>query len=122
LADKSEWKERAAQMMEELLQAVIRYPTSFGAWACLLQEWTGTTLEIAIVGEEFRKGLREVLNGYWPHRVIAADATGQEGYPLLEGRGQEGRTLYYLCKDYSCRKPLENSTEFVQLLEKERKS
>ncbi len=40
LLDRPEWKQQAMEIVAALGNAVVRYPTSFSYWACLLQEMT----------------------------------------------------------------------------------
>ncbi len=39
ITDKSDWKERAVSITDAVSQMAIRYPTSFGDWLNLVQEW-----------------------------------------------------------------------------------
>ena len=50
--DKSEWKEKSIRMISSLGNAIVRYPTSFGSWACSLLEISTGTNEIVVISEE----------------------------------------------------------------------
>ncbi|MGO8056350.1 hypothetical protein, partial [Rhizobium leguminosarum] len=52
--DKPSWREKAIRMTGNLQQVIVRYPTSFGVWASLLQSITFGVPEIALVGENFK--------------------------------------------------------------------
>jgi uncharacterized protein YyaL (SSP411 family) len=104
--DEEEWKLRAQQMTISLGKAMINYPSSFGMWTCFLQEMIHTTNEIVILGEEFQKLLEEVLLTYIPNKVIMGSKESDFYYPLLAGKDSKGSTLIYLCKDFSCRQPV----------------
>ena len=61
LFDKKEWKDRSEKMIASLEQAIIRYPTSFGTWACLLQEKKNGTDEIIMTGIKYLSHHIELL-------------------------------------------------------------
>jgi len=56
-------------MVSALANAITMYPTSFGIWACLLQEIITGTSEIAVVGTDFIPVHTELLRQYIPHKV-----------------------------------------------------
>jgi uncharacterized protein YyaL (SSP411 family) len=96
---------------------VIKYPSSFGAWACCLQQFVYGTQEIAIVGEDYLERLREVSRAYLPHKVLMAAPQANQDYPLLAVRGKTGETLLYLCKDFSCRQPVHETAALLKQAE-----
>jgi uncharacterized protein YyaL (SSP411 family) len=100
-------------------QVVINYPTSFGFWATQHLEHVFGTLELAIVGDQYQHLLVETLHHFIPQKVLQSNPLDNENFPLLTGRFREGKTYIYLCRDYSCRKPLDNVPELLQLIEKE---
>ena len=62
--------------------------------------------EIAIVGEEALSKAEKINQVYIPGKVIMASRSGEEEYELLKGRYQEGQTLIYLCRNYTCQRPV----------------
>ncbi|HYC41286.1 MAG TPA: thioredoxin domain-containing protein [Chitinophagaceae bacterium] len=106
LFDQPAWRERSEKMLRSLSQVVIRYPTSFGFWACLLQELAWGTDEIAVTGEGARDLLRELLGEYLPHRVIMATEQGEQSFPLLAGKAGGATAQIWLCRNYSCQRPV----------------
>jgi uncharacterized protein YyaL (SSP411 family) len=115
--DKPLWRRQAEGMLQSLGRAVIKYPSSFGAWACCLQQFVYGTQEIAIVGEDYLERLREVSRAYLPHKVLMAAPQANQDYPLLAGRGKTGETLLYLCKDFSCRQPVHETSALLKQAE-----
>jgi hypothetical protein len=77
------------------------------------------TLEIAVVGEGAVKEGGKVLRSFVPYKVYQASVEANEEFPLLRGKHSGGRTSFFLCKNYSCKKPVYDSTAFLQLIEKE---
>jgi uncharacterized protein len=116
LFDKNDWKQMSRDMISSLGRAVTRYPTSFGNWACLLQEIIAGTNEIAIVGDDFSKIHQEILKEYIPHRVLMAAATGDNSYPLLVEKTGARLTTIFLCRNYTCNKPVFSANQLISLI------
>ena len=117
--DKPEWKQRAENMTAFLGNAIVSYPSSFGMWTCFLQEIIYTTNEIVILGEEFQKLLTQLLSVYIPSRIIMGSRESDIYYPLLAGKGIKGFTKIYLCRDFSCRQPVDNIEALLVQIEDE---
>ncbi len=118
----TEWKERAVSLTDAVSQMAVRYPTSFGVWMNLLQEWVRGTWEIAIVGKTAPEMAEQLLKEYIPNRVIQFTTTENERFPLLKGKILSDLTTLFLCRNYSCQKPVNRTVDFVQLLERELQS
>jgi hypothetical protein len=115
--DNMQWQQESVQLVGSLLQAITRYPGSFGVWACHLLGLQKGYLEIAIVGEGSRIGCDEVLKWFLPYRVIQAAQSANKNFPLLDGKiPEKGTSLYYLCSNYKCLKPAGNTREFQAIL------
>jgi uncharacterized protein YyaL (SSP411 family) len=120
LYDRPEWKQRAQNMIESVSQVAMRYPTSFGIWIDLVQELVYGTMEVAIVGKGASQAAVGVLaEAYMPYKVFQSSETGNDEFPLLRDKGEEGRISFFLCRNYSCAKPVHEKAEFIQLVEKE---
>ena len=118
LFDKDQWKKRSLGMVQSLGKAIIRYPTSFGQWACLLQEIIAGTNEIVIVGSDFSTMQKEILGKYIPHRVLMASLTADNSFPLLVEKEAAGQTTIFLCRNYTCLNPVFSANELITLINK----
>jgi uncharacterized protein len=116
LFDQQEWKKRSAKMLGTLSRAVIKYPGSFGNWACFLQELANTTFEIAITGLSPANVHFEVLENYIPHRVLITSSGETGQYPHLAGKEPLEQTLVYLCSDYACSAPVFSAKALMLLI------
>ena len=110
------WIKQARNMAEQTGDAVIRYPSSFANWACLLQQFICGVPEIAVTGNASLDILPEILKEYIPVKVVQSSAVPLEEFPLLQGKNFASSSLIYVCKDYSCKKPVENVKEIKSLL------
>ena len=116
LTANKEWGDRARTMVGSLGKVIIKYPTSFGYWASLLEEMTRGTNEIVIGGKQSGKLHEEVLKEYIPNRVLMMTETGDPGFPLLEGRAAEKPSVY-LCRNYTCQQPVFSAKALIMLID-----
>ncbi|MBN8668982.1 MAG: thioredoxin domain-containing protein [Chitinophagales bacterium] len=110
--DRPEWGERGRRITTSLGQAIIKYPTSFARWACILLEQVAGTREIAVVGEKADDLFREILAQYIPHNIIMYSKGPNNHFPLLNDKKGEENGLVYVCHNYSCLRPVSNLMEF----------
>jgi Highly conserved protein containing a thioredoxin domain len=114
--DRSEWKEKAINMVRSMGELPIRYPTSFGVWLSLIHEIIAGTKEISIVGNQWKEYLGELLSEYIPYKILMVSKDGMEGYPMLAGKGQNDQTIIYLCTNYECTQPVDSIKRLISLL------
>jgi uncharacterized protein YyaL (SSP411 family) len=119
LFERNDWKERAVGMAEAVNQMAVRYPTSFGVWTNLIQELVFGTLELVVIGQGANEARKELLKRFIPYKVFMSSDTENDAFPLLKGKKGGSLTSFYLCKNYSCKNPVNDSTQFIQLIEKE---
>ncbi len=114
--DNQEWKLRARKITIALGKVITNYPSSFGMWTCFLQELIHSTHEIVILGKEFKSLLKQVLSLYIPNRIIMGPKESDFYYPLLTGKDSKDSTQIYLCKDFSCRQPVNSIAALLELI------
>jgi len=116
--DIKEWRERSEKLLNNLGNAIIRYPVSFGYWANLVFEVLSGSDEIAIVGKEVDKLREEVLGEYIPFRLLMSSESESDQFPMLAGKPFTAPPSIYLCKQYSCQNPVQTRDDFVKLLKR----
>jgi uncharacterized protein len=116
--DTKEWKERALGMVNQLLEMVVKYPTSFAGWAALVVGLKNGVNEIAVVGENYSDLRNRLLEHFIPSKVLqSGNNFTHELFPLLKEKNQvEGKTLLYLCKNYQCNAPTADLKGFINKL------
>jgi uncharacterized protein len=114
--NRPEWSGRAEEMAAAAGDMTIKYPTSFGVWLALLFQITQGTNEVAVLGPAWRETLIRILQLFIPHKVIMAVPSPDDRYPLLAGKQAVEKDFIYLCKNYSCRQPVETVASFAKLL------
>jgi uncharacterized protein YyaL (SSP411 family) len=98
--------------------AITRYPTSFGIWACLLQEVILGTNEIAIVGKWSENLKQELLKHYIPHRILMISDQPDQDFPLLTGKPETNPASVYLCRNFICLHPVFSINDLIALIYK----
>ena len=116
--DENVWQERSFKIIRSMGNTIVRYPTSFGFWDCLMQEIVEGTNEIAIISTDFNRTLTEVLKKYIPHKIIMSGTDGSNSFPLLSGRENTGKVTVYLCRNYTCEKPVSSVSELLDLIKR----
>lgn len=115
--DNSDWRKQAEKMIGGLGQSIIRYPTSFGGWALLLQAIVEGVHEIAVVGDKADEIIKEILTHYIPIKIIQRSGGSAVFFPLLDNKHVEtDQTGIFLCRNYSCQRPVGSVKEFLSLL------
>jgi len=114
--DKSAWKEKSILMISSLGNAIVRYPTSFGSWACNLLQISVGINEIVVISEEPQHILTQVLKEYIPHKIIMAAADGSNSFPLLSGKAKQIQPAVYLCRNYTCENPVSSIDALMDLI------
>ncbi len=116
LFDQEHWREMVEKILSSLGNAIIKYPTSFGNWACLLKEIIDGTQEIAIVGESSAELISQVLAEFIPQKIFMTTSAKTDNFPLLRGKLPANPPLIYLCKRYACQQPVASLDELRKLL------
>ena len=114
--DKSDWREKSVQLISSLGNAIVRYPISFGSWACSLLEISIGPTEIVIISDEPQDILTQVLKEYIPHKIIMSATEGSNSFPLLSGKGKYHEAALYLCRDYTCENPVSSISALIDLI------
>ena len=111
----NDWKEKAINISFTLSNIIINYPGSFGVWATLMQAITYNIPEIVITGTEINDLREGFLRNFIPYKIFQSATQETNQFPLLSGKPVYAMPQIYLCKDYSCQKPV---TEIAELLDK----
>ncbi len=115
--DKHEWNEMADEMLQTIKENVVKYPSSFAVWAMLLQNKVHGMNEIVVAGKNIFKALSDVNTSFIPNKIIQSTKKDNEDFPLLAGKWKENfDTLFYLCRNYECEKPVGTLADLLDLI------
>ncbi len=112
--DNTIWKENAAGFLKTLAGLIIKYPTSFGNWACLLIDIFAGINELAICGQKFEILRDELLTHFIPNKVVQCSYNAKMNeYPLLAQKCISPKPLIYLCRNYTCQAPTDDIASII---------
>lgn len=118
ILDKTEWKEKAIQMILSVGGGIVHYATSFGNWALLLQKLVWPDKEIVLIGADYLKYLQPILSRFDNNIIVMSATKENPKYPLLADKGLTAQTQFFLCENYQCSQPSSRIEEFMKKLEK----
>ena len=116
--DIHEWKQRVVDMLKAIQETTLKYPTSFGNWAIVTHLLVAGMQEVVLAGENLHGILKEILHIFMPNKVLQISVAGFENksFPLLQGKDAYSEPVIFLCKDYACHAPVNNTKSFIRLL------
>lgn len=110
LLERSDWLEQSAALLHNMIQTVVRYPTSFARWATFMQRYSKGLKQLIISGKEAGVQLRQWQQSYHPEIFAMADKTGLSTGAFLHKHVEE-ETWCYLCADFVCGRPVKDVSE-----------
>ena len=121
--DRPELREAAVAAMRAYGKQMTRYPRGFAKSLSLVDFLTEGPVELALVGPKDDPtflALRDTIRSvYLPNRILATShrTDGASSHPLLAGKKPvDGRTALYICRDFSCQRPLTNNVSAAEAL------
>jgi uncharacterized protein YyaL (SSP411 family)/aryl-alcohol dehydrogenase-like predicted oxidoreductase len=121
--DRRDLREAAIGGIRAYGRQIARYPRAFAKSLAAVDLLAEGPIELAFVGAPNDPGLEAlqlaVREEFLPRRVIASsDGTHTpSGHPLLAGKGLvEGKAALYICRNFSCQRPLTDPREVAESL------
>jgi uncharacterized protein YyaL (SSP411 family) len=124
LTGEVDYERVAVDILRAMSKSAAKYPGAFGHLLSTLNFHLSSPEEIAIVGDPRADDtlalLKVVYGHYRPSKVVALGLPKDEGevvIPLLAGRNRlEGRATAYVCRRFTCQRPVNTPHELaVQL-------
>jgi uncharacterized protein len=114
--DIPEWKNKAISACISISKLILKYPTSFGIWATVLQAITYVIPEVVVTGSKLNTISKEILSNFIPFKIYQSTILKNDQFPLLKDKPIFREPLIFLCKGYVCQPPVTETSEFIQLL------
>jgi hypothetical protein len=108
--DNKDYEEKSLQLIKNVSQDLKNNLNYYSNWAQGLISQVFPPIEIAIVGKEWKEKLKEFQKEFLPN-VIYSGGDKEGTLSLLENKLVDGKTLIYVCKNKSCRLPVEKAGE-----------
>jgi hypothetical protein len=110
--DNNDYKEKYLQLLKNVSEDLKTNLNYYSNWAQVMILQVFPTIEIAIVGKDWKEKLKELQRSYFPNAIYSGGES--EGkLPLLQNKSVEGKTLIYVCKNKSCRLPVEKVSDAI---------
>lgn len=116
MLNKNSYSEKAAKMLNSVLDDLVHYGPGYSNWGCLALFLTYPAKEIAIVGKTVNELLKELHKHSFTNTILAVSRESS-ALPLLENRFVEGKTLFYVCQNYACQLPVQSAEEALKQLD-----
>jgi uncharacterized protein YyaL (SSP411 family) len=97
---------------------VERYPSSVGHLLAVAASRLAGIRELAIVGPDAHHLADAAWAGFHPGLALAVSQTPDAPIPLLEGRWSDGATLAYVCRDFTCERPVSTVEQLIDSLKR----
>ena len=114
--DNKKYSEMSARMLASIQENISKHPSSFSNWANLMMNFTLPFVECVITGPQADEKRKSISGSYLPDLIFAGGSQKESSLPLLEDRFQSGKTLIYICSNKTCKLPVENPQDAVELL------
>lgn len=103
-------------MLQNMKANISNYPSSYSNWADLAIDNITPFREIVISGNDAEKFRKELTTNYLPGVLLAGSDEENNSLSLLQNRFSEGKTLIYVCSGHTCKLPVENVQNALELL------
>lgn len=114
--ERTEWIEQAYIMLQRMASSAGRYTTSFGYWACLLQQYVYGIKTVAGMGEGWETGKKELEKEMVPGAFLLTSKKEISEIPMLKGKYSGKETRVYICTDDACLPPIADIAQVLKHL------
>lgn len=98
---------KSKKMLSSMMPNVTEYAQFYAKWGALLVNNAIPYYEIAVVGKDAGQMLGELQKEHLPNTLIVGSTEDSE-LPLFAERYTEDGTLIYVCRDNTCKLPVDN--------------
>ncbi|MGM0619948.1 MAG: thioredoxin domain-containing protein [Bacteroidota bacterium] len=112
---KPAYKNYVQKMLQNVISHFSKYPMAFANWGTCMLKMVKPYFEMAIIGPDADEFLQELQLEFRPNILWASSKTDAE-IPILRGRLKKGKTLIYVCREGTCKLPVENPGEALELI------
>jgi uncharacterized protein YyaL (SSP411 family) len=113
--DNEHFSKTAVTMLNNVKPEIQQYGSGYSNWLDLMLNYTFPFYEVAIAGEDVFAKISELNTTYIPNKIIAGSPQNNT-MPLLKNRYLENETLIYVCVDNTCKLPVSEVENAINLL------
>ena len=115
---REDYKDKAVQMLNNVIGDLKGYPSGYSNWLNLLINQVYPFYEVAIVGKAAQQKSVELNTIYIPNKMLCG-STKESKLPLLENRYSKGQTRIFVCENKVCQMPVEEVKKAFELMNKD---
>ena len=110
------YQEIATSMLNNVTLKIKENGRFFSNWLDLMLHYSNPYYEVVIVGKDAKQKLDELNKVYLPNIVISF-SDKKSDLPLLENRYVADETYIYVCKNNTCKLPVQSISETLKLID-----
>ncbi|MFI5195760.1 MAG: thioredoxin domain-containing protein, partial [Chitinophagales bacterium] len=114
--EQSKWTERALLMLLNMSDTAVRYCSSFGYWALLLQRHAAGLKTVVCAGNLADAYRQEIQANYLPQVFLITSQKEISELPFLEKKFFADKMYIFVCSEHACLSPVNSVGAAFQLL------
>ena len=111
----TEYTEKAQRMLSAMVPAVTQQAASYSKWNALLLQTAYPFYEVAVVGKNAGPLIKDLYQNYEPNTLVVGTTSENES-PLFKDRYFDDGTFIYVCKNTTCKLPVETVERALEQL------
>ncbi|MFS4457144.1 thioredoxin domain-containing protein [Maribacter sp. 2304DJ31-5] len=112
---------KSEQMLSAMVPLLKENAYSYAMWATLFSHITFPYYEVAVVGAKAQTLLKGLNKTYIPN-ILLVGSTAESNLPLFEGRYDDEDTFIYVCRNNTCKLPVNTVNAALDLLRPKKSS
>lgn len=117
--DANDYREKATRIAQSMRDAAGYYPNAFARWSQALASSVNGSVEIAVIGKDYKRIAQELKQYYRaPQSIIMGAPYSVAEMPLLANRTVPAdETWIFVCKNYTCQLPVKTVAEAIKQIQ-----
>ena len=112
----TEYMEKSKNMAGFAIEDFKNYASGYASWGFVFLSESFPYFEVAVVGKDAKNVVNEMNSGYLVNTLLAG-STSQNDLALFKDRYFKDGTYIYVCKNNTCKLPVETVSKAFSLLE-----
>jgi hypothetical protein len=104
--EKNDYENKSVQMVKNIIEDAKPNLGYYSNWAQALALQVFSPFEIAIVGNDWKAKLTQFQKHYLPNSIYLGGST-EGSFSLLQDKLMAGKTMIYVCKNKTCKMPVD---------------
>ena len=101
------------KMLLKMIPNITEQSAYYSNWAILLADNVAPFYEVAFTGEKALVNMTAFSKYYIPNKIEAGAIGDNSNLPLLQNKTVPGKSLIYVCENFTCQTPVETVSEAV---------